>query len=164
MIGRLLGSGDIDRARVATRRMLRWGVMTGIMALLVMGATAPVLPGLFSPDERVVAVASTLLIIAAIWQPVNSIAFTLDGILIGAGDTRFLAWSMALASGVFIPVALVVGALNAGIEWLWFALGVLMVTRVVTLGARYLRGSWAQPGLLRANSMTSSSLSWSKES
>ncbi len=150
MIGRLLGSGDIEGAKAATARMMRWSVMAGVLALVVIGATSSVLPQLFSPDENVVAVASTLLIIAAVWQPVNSIAFTLDGILIGAGDTRFLAWSMALAAGVFIPVALVVGALDAGIEWLWFALGVLMVTRVATLGIRYLRGAWARPGLLQA--------------
>ena len=39
-------------------------------------------------------------------MPLNGAVFALDGILIGAGDTRFLMWGMLAASAVYIPVAL----------------------------------------------------------
>jgi hypothetical protein len=38
---------------------------------------------------------------------------------------RFLAWAMILAAAVFIPAALLILALDAGIGWLWAALGLL---------------------------------------
>jgi MATE family, multidrug efflux pump len=42
-----------------------------------------------------------------------------------ACDMRFLAWAMILAAAVFIPAALLILALDAGIGWLWAALGLL---------------------------------------
>ena len=39
-------------------------------------------------------------------MPLNGAVFALDGILIGAGDTRFLMWGMLAASAVYVPVAL----------------------------------------------------------
>ena len=46
-------------------------------------------------------------------QPANGAVFALDGILIGAGDTRFLMCGMLVAAlGVFVPVALLSLALD----------------------------------------------------
>ena len=39
-------------------------------------------------------------------MPLNGAVFALDGILIGAGDTRFLMWGMLAAAAVYVPVAL----------------------------------------------------------
>ena len=75
------------------------------------------------------ALAGFLLSWVAVLQPLNGVVFVLDGILIGAGDLRFLAWAMAGAAAVFVPAAAAVAALDAGIGWLWAALGLLMVTR-----------------------------------
>ena len=48
-------------------------------------------------------------------QPANGAVFALDGILIGAGDTRFLMYGMLAASlGVFVPIALLSLALDSG--------------------------------------------------
>ena len=64
--------------------------------------------------------------------------FALDGILIGAGDTRYLAGAMVVSLTVFVPAALAAGSL-AG---LWAALDVLMLARLATLGVRFVRGRW----------------------
>ena len=42
----------------------------------------------------------------ALMMPFNGAVFALDGILIGAGDTRFLMWGMLAAAAVYIPIAL----------------------------------------------------------
>ena len=42
----------------------------------------------------------------ALMQPIGALVFALDGILIGAGDTRFLALAMVGAAAVFIPLLL----------------------------------------------------------
>ena len=69
-------------------------------------------------------------------------ARTVIGILIGAGDQRFLAWAMAGAFAVYAPAALMVRLAGGGLGWLWAALGLFMVARWVTLHARFRTDRW----------------------
>lgn len=149
IVGRLLGAGDADGARAAGRRMIEWGVAAGLATGLAVIALRPVLPQLFSTDPEVLALTGSLLWFVAALQPVNAIAFTLDGVLIGAGDQRFLAGAMMAAGVAFAAAALPVLALDLGIAWLWAALGVLMVARAMVLSARFRGGRWAVVGATR---------------
>jgi Na+-driven multidrug efflux pump len=106
-------------------------------------------PLLFTDDPEVLVLASFLLVWVAALQPVNAVAFVLDGVLIGAGDMRFLAGAMILAAAVFIPAALMVLALDAGIGWLWASLGLLMATRASALLARFASDRWIVLGTRR---------------
>ncbi|MGY6500730.1 MAG: MATE family efflux transporter [Acidimicrobiales bacterium] len=146
MIGRLLGAGDAAGARRAAARMLRWGVVAGVGSGAVVAALSGVLPRVFSPDPDVVALTATLLVAVAILQPVGAVVFVLDGVLIGAGDMRFLAWAMSLAAAVFVPLALLVGANDMSAVWLWVAFGVLMAVRMATLAWRFSTDRWAVVG------------------
>ncbi len=149
MVGRLLGAGDAEGARTASRRMVEWGVVAGLGFALVVVALAGVLPRLFSDDEQVVRLAASLLVWVAVLQPVNAVVFVLDGVLIGAGDLRFLARAMSLAALAFVPVAVGVRLLDLGIGWLWAAIALLMVVRLVTLERRWRGGAWAVVGAER---------------
>ncbi|HET6834771.1 MAG TPA: MATE family efflux transporter [Acidimicrobiales bacterium] len=149
MVGRALGAGDGPAARDAGRRMIEWGVALGALVGVLVAALRTVLPHLFSDDAQVLALASFLLVWVAALQPLNAVAFVLDGVLIGAGDMRFLAWAMIAAAAVFIPAALMVLALDAGIGWLWAALALLMATRASTLLARFASGRWIVLGARR---------------
>ena len=60
------------------------------------------LPDLFSNDPAVISLVALLFIHVALWQPIAGIVFALDGILIGAGDLRFLAIAMVAATAVLI--------------------------------------------------------------
>lgn len=146
MMGRFLGADDEEGAHEAGRRVLQWGVAVGFVALVVFGAGAPFLPDLFTNDAAVASLASIALIHLALMQPINGIVFALDGILIGAGDMRFLAWAMAGAAVVFIPLALAVPALSLGLGWLWGAIWVLMVTRGIALLWRFQSNRWVVTG------------------
>jgi putative MATE family efflux protein len=149
MVGRALGAGDGRAARDAGRRMIEWGVALGALVGLLVALLRTVLPHLFTDDAQVLALAGFLLLWVAALQPVNAVAFVLDGVLIGAGDMRFLAWAMILAAAVFISAALLVLALDAGIGWLWASLGLLMVTRSSTLLARFASDRWVVLGARR---------------
>jgi putative MATE family efflux protein len=149
MVGRALGAGDGAAARDAGRRMIEWGVALGVLVGVLVALLRTVLPHLFTDDAEVLALAGFLLLWVAALQPVNAVAFVLDGVLIGAGDMRFLAWAMIFAAAVFIPAALLVLALDAGIGWLWASLGLLMVTRSSTLLARFASGRWVVLGARR---------------
>jgi Na+-driven multidrug efflux pump len=101
-----------------------------------------VLPHVFTDDDAVRRLASFILLWVAALQPVNGVVFALDGLLIGAGDQRYLARSMVLSLACFVPVAASVLVLDLGIGWLWAAIGVLMVARLVTALARWRGTAW----------------------
>ncbi|MDE0604911.1 MAG: MATE family efflux transporter [bacterium] len=149
MIGRFLGANELDHARAAGRRMIEWGLATGLAATIVLLATRPWLPLVFSSDEAVLSLVGFLMLHLAFIQPINGVVFALDGVLIGAGDMRFLAVAMAGAAAVFIPLALWVMAADAGIGWLWGAMWALMAARLVALLWRFATPRWLVPGAVR---------------
>lgn len=149
MIGRALGSGDAELARQLGRRMIQWGWWAGVLLGAVVLVTSPVVPSIFSNDPAVTGLAAFLLIHVALWQPLNGIVFALDGILIGAGDLRFLAYGMWLASIVLIGGAFGVLAFDLGIGWLWGALGAWMVVRAGVLLWRFRTEAWQVTGAVR---------------
>jgi putative MATE family efflux protein len=149
MIGRLLGASELDEARAAGRRMIEWGFASGLAFAAVLLATRPWLPLVFSSDEAVLSLVGFLMLHLALLQPVNGVVFALDGVLIGAGDMRFLAVAMTGAAAVFIPLALWVMAADAGIGWLWGAMWALMAARLVALLWRFTSSHWLVPGAVR---------------
>jgi putative MATE family efflux protein len=146
MIGRLLGAGRVEEARAVGRRMVGWGVVAGVLFGLAVGGGRHVLPGIFTGDGEVVAVTAFVLVFVAVLQPLNGVVFVLDGVLIGAGDMRFLAVAMVGAAAVFVPAAAAVLVLGLGIGWLWAAIGLLMTARLVALGARFAGDAWMVTG------------------
>jgi putative MATE family efflux protein len=142
IIGLRLGGGDAEGARAAGRRMLEWGVVAGIVLGVAVLVLRPFLPGLFTDDPEVLALAGFLLWFVAVLQPVNGAVFVLDGLLIGASDMRFLAWAMVGAMAVFVPAASAVLILDLGIGWLWVAIGLLMSARLVGTGWRFHSDRW----------------------
>lgn len=149
MIGGALGADDAEGARRLGRRMIGWGWWAGCALGAAMLATSPLLPHVFSNDPAVISVAGFLMLHVALWQPVNGVAFALDGVLIGAGDLRFLACGMWLASSVLVAGGLLVLTTGAGIGWLWAALGAWMTVRVVTLLWRFATPAWQVTGAVR---------------
>ncbi|HZE05362.1 MAG TPA: MATE family efflux transporter, partial [Solirubrobacteraceae bacterium] len=142
IIARRLGSGDGAGARDAARRMIGWALVVGLMFAIVLLAGTDLIPRAFSSDPAVWGRAAAAWPLFALMQPVAAVVFALDGILIGAGDSRYLAGAMVVSLAVFVPVALVASTL-AG---LWVALDVLMVVRLLTLAVRFARGRWAVLG------------------
>lgn len=149
LIGTRLGAEDAAGARAVARRILEWGLLLGLAAMVIALAARPWLPALFTEDPSVIEIAGPLLIVLAIMQPINGLVFALDGILIGAGDLRFLAIAMPIAAVSFLPLAALVLVLDAGIVWLWAALCIFMLARVVVLGWRFFTDRWLVVGAVR---------------
>jgi len=149
IIGKELGAGDVDEARSMGRRMLWLGLLAGLVLGVAVLALHTLLPHVFSSDERVLALAGFLLIHVAVLQPINGVVFVLDGILIGAGDLRYMAGAMVGAAAVFAAGGTAVIVLGLGIGWLWAAIGVFMIARLAGLGFRFRTGRWAVPGARR---------------
>jgi putative MATE family efflux protein len=146
MVGGMLGAGDAAGARAASVRMIGWSVLAGGLFGLVLLALGDVIPRAFTGDEAVVAQAHEIWWIFALLMPLNGAVFALDGILIGAGDTRFLMWGMLSAAAVYVPVALLALDQGWGIKGVWAGLAGLIVVRLVTCGARFAGSRWALTG------------------
>jgi Na+-driven multidrug efflux pump len=143
--GRALGAGDAVSARALTRRMIQWGLVSGVLSGLALAATAPWLGRLFSNDPAVWDLLVPVLLVAAIGQPVAGVVFVLDGVLIGAGDGCYLARAGLVVLIVYAPLALL--ASSSDLTWLWVVFaGGFMVARAVVLLARQHGNGWLVVG------------------
>jgi putative MATE family efflux protein len=150
IVGRSLGGGDADGAYDAARRMIGWAVAAGAVFGLILLVLIDVLPRAFTSDPAVVDRAQEIWPLFALMQPANGAVFALDGILIGAGDTRFLMWAMLAASLlVFVPIALLSLAFDWGIVGVWVGLVALIATRLGTCWWRFAGRRWAVTGARR---------------
>lgn len=150
IIGRYLGAEDVPGARAATRRMVEWGIGSGVLLGLLVVVARPLYVPLFTPDPAVQAQLDTVLLLLALCQPVSGLVFVLDGVLMGAGDGTFLAWAMVATLAVFAPVALAVPALGGGLAGLWWAMNLFMLVRGGFLWWRARGGRWLVTGAVRA--------------
>jgi putative MATE family efflux protein len=149
IVGRSLGAGDRSGARAAARRMIEWGVIAGLVLGAAIALASPVLATIFSHDHAVRHDVVPVLWIVAGMQPMNGVVFVLDGVLIGAGESRYLALAMLAATAVFVPAAIAVDALGGGLVALWGALTLFMVARLVGMSRRYLGDHWLVAGASR---------------
>jgi putative MATE family efflux protein len=147
LVARTLGAGDAHGAHAAAWRVIGWSAAVGALVGAVMLALTGVLPHAFTDDPAVLDRARAVWPLFALMQPLAGIAFALDGILIGAGDTRFLMWSMlGSALAVYVPIALAALHFGWGITGVWWGLLALIAVRVATTGARFLGRRWAVIG------------------
>jgi Na+-driven multidrug efflux pump len=118
-------------------------VVTG----LLLAVAAPVTGVLFTPDAEVQSVLTVALWVLAASQPVAGYVFVLDGVLIGAGDAKYLAVAGVVNLAAYLPLLFAVplagasgGAALVGV-WAAFSLG-YMLARAVTLGLRARTDRW----------------------
>lgn len=146
IIGHALGAGEVALGRAMTRRMVLWGVVCGVVFGALVWLTRPLYVDLFSPDPQVQELVGQVLLVVAAVTPVAGVVFVLDGVLIGAGDGRYLALAGLLALLAYLPLALTVHGLAAGLVWLWAAYAAFIVARMVTLVLRARGDAWVRVG------------------
>ncbi|WP_338403946.1 MATE family efflux transporter [Cellulosimicrobium arenosum] len=151
LVGFGLGAGDVPRVRGVLRRTLQWGVAAGAVIGVVMAAGGWWFALLFTSDPQVRTAVALGMAVCGALMPMAGWVFVLDGVLIGAGDGRFLAWAGMVTLVVYAPVALAVrhwapdGA--PGLAWLWLAFaGVFMAARALTTGLRARGTTWMTTG------------------
>jgi putative MATE family efflux protein len=148
LIGAELGAGRAAQARWLAERIAFIGLCSGIGFAVVIGLGAPVLPRLFSSDPGVYAQAMRAWPWFAGMQPLAGVVFALDGVLIGAGDVRYmrnLTFVAALCG--FLPAVWTAYLVRLGLAGVWAGLTLFVVIRLVALLTRLRSGHWAVVGV-----------------
>lgn len=158
LTGRDLGRGDVAAVRETTTIMVSWGVGAGVVLGGLVVALHGVLPRLFTPDPQVQRALAAALVVVGLSQVVAGYVFVLDGVLIGAGDGRWLAGGMLVVLALYLPIVLSVqwtggwwagGDAAARTAVLWVAFTGFMVIRGVVLWWRARSDAWMVTGAQR---------------
>jgi putative MATE family efflux protein len=150
LVGAALGAGDAATARDVARRVTIAGGVAGVAFALLAAAGSAVVPGWFTPDPQVHEQA------AIVWPwfvgllPFAGVVFALDGVLIGAGDVRFLR-NITLVSALlgFLPTIWLAYGLSLGLGGVWAGLALFILLRFVTMVWRWRSARWAVVGAVR---------------
>lgn len=142
-----LGAGRPVRALVL--RLSKWGVLAALAFGVVFAAASSLLPHLFGTDPAMHHAATGALIAAGVLMPIGGLVFILDGVLIGAGENRYLAVAGVATLVLYLPALGALlwwvqsnGPLNdqsqaTALLWLWIAFaGWFMLVRAVANGVK----------------------------
>ena len=143
------GAGAVS-VEAVLRRTLGWGAATGAVIGVVLAAASPWLPWLFTSEAAVASAARPALLVAASAMPLAGAVFLFDGILMGAGDGRYLAGAGLVTLVPYAPLAVAVAhglpaavSPAGGLAWLWAAFAwVFMGARGLTTGLRVRGTAW----------------------
>jgi MATE family multidrug resistance protein len=151
-VGHALGRGDRDALRRAAFAGYALVLGTQLITAATLLAGNETIAGLYSADPAVVALAATLLLMAAAFQFPDGLQVLSMGALRGLKDTRVPMLIAALAYwGIGMPLG---AALGLGVEgWIaargpqgmWIGLIAGLCVAAVLLGWRFLRRSRAMP-------------------
>lgn len=147
LVGAGLGGGDVASVRAVLRRCLQWGMAVGAAIGVVVIALSGILGRVFTSAPEVLAILPLTLIVLGISVPLGAAVFVLDGVLIGAGDARYLALTGIVNLAAFVPMAIAVllwgpsDAIGLALLMAAFALGYL-AARLATLWPRARSDAW----------------------
>ncbi|MEO5988075.1 MAG: MATE family efflux transporter [Candidatus Eisenbacteria bacterium] len=139
LVGRAVGAGDAPRARRAAIASMIAGVVFMAFSAIALGSIPRSLARAYTNDAAVIAMAASLLPIAAVFQVFDALQVVSIGVLRGVGDTRTPLivnllgyWVLALPLGLWLAFRA-----GQGPQGLWWGLvaglatvGVVLATRV----------------------------------
>ena len=152
MVGRSLGSGRPERARQETWSAIHLLLAYILLVDLLFIFAPEITLALFIPDngdaalyEPVVTTAIYLLRIIACYLFFDALYMIFSGVLRGAGDTRFIMWSVGLASVLCFLLPLFIGLelYGRGIYFSWGCVLFFIISLFLVSSFRYRSGKWS---------------------
>ncbi|MCC3762174.1 MATE family efflux transporter [Glycomyces sp. TRM65418] len=149
LIGADLGAGRPEAARASARRLTVVGFGYGTVFLLAVLALLPVLPDLFTSEAAVHEQLGRVWPWLVLLLPVAGVVFALDGVLIGAGDLRFMRNMTVVSIASGLPFTWLTLVFGWGLTGIWGGIAVYMLVRLGLLLWRLRSGAWAVTGAER---------------
>ncbi len=144
LVAKYLGAAQKEKAIAMGKTLILCGAVAGlIFGVAFLGAQDAIASFFTNSTDVKLLLGAGVILLVALFQPLNGIVFVLDGLLIGARDTRFLMWAMLVgALGIFVPISWMSLHWGWGLTGIWIGVGALMSWRLVTLLYRFFSRSW----------------------
>ena len=157
-VGFYLGQGSTEQAQVATRTGIAVGICMAMLTALFTITFREPIALLYNSDPAVIALATHLMLLAAIYQISDSVQVVGSGVLRGYKDTRaifyitFTAyWVLGLPCGYVLALTdLVVTRMGPAGFWIGFIIGLSAAAVMMMLRVRWLQRQPAALILQRA--------------
>lgn len=136
--GRLLGAKDYSGLWLLTKRVIGYNLIVAAL-LMILGAILYRQSGiLFSKEAPVLEVFYSIFYFVILMQPLNTMAFTLDAIFKGLGETGYLRNTLLGATFLgFLPFIYIGRYLDWGVTGIWISFCVWMLFRASALIIKY---------------------------
>lgn len=147
LVGKLLGANALDVAAALARRILFAGLGLGVSFAVVLGVGSEVIPALFTGDDAVREQAGELWPWLVLMMPINGVLFALDGVLLGAGDLRFMR-NVTIAAALlgYLPMSLATAQFDWGLAGIWLGLSAFIWVRFAAGLVRWMGRRWLVGG------------------
>jgi len=144
LVAKHLGAHRSETATRMGRTLIVCGGVAGLsFSALFIAAESSIIRFFTASPEVIAAIGGGLFLLVALMQPLNGVVFVIDGLLIGARDTRFLMWAMlAGGCGVFIPISWLALNYGWGLAGILIGLSALMLWRCATNVFRFTGRKW----------------------
>lgn len=147
LVGAALGAGQLAHARSVAWRVTIFSTLASALLAGVFAVGASVIPSIFTDDRSVLDAIGVPWWFMVAQLPVAGIVFALDGVLLGAGDAKFMRNATLISALVgFLPLIWLSLAYGWGLLGIWAGLSTFMVLRLVFVGWRAFSGRWLVPG------------------
>jgi putative MATE family efflux protein len=147
LVGAALGAGQLAHAKSVAWRVTLFSTVAAAVLALVFAVGASVLPGVFTSDRSVLEQIAVPWWFMVAQLPVAGIVFALDGVLLGAGDAKFMRNATLISALVgFLPLIWLSLIFGWGLFGIWAGLSTFMVLRLAFVGWRAFSGRWMVPG------------------
>ncbi|THV31249.1 MATE family efflux transporter [Glycomyces paridis] len=150
LIGADLGAGRPEVAKASAKRLTIVGLGYGTAFLVAVLVSLPVLPGLFTTDEGVREQLGAIWPWLVLLLPIAGVVFALDGVLIGAGDLKFMRNMTVVAIASGLPFTWLTLVFGWGLAGIWSGIAVFMLVRLGLILWRLRSGDWAVTGAERS--------------
>ena len=147
LVGAALGAGQAAHAKSVAWRVTAFSAVAATVLALVLAVGATVLPELFTNDRAVLDAIGVPWWFLVAQLPVAGVVFGLDGVLLGAGDAKFMRNATVISAlAGFLPLIWLSLVFGWGLAGIWSGLSTFLVLRLAFVGWRAFSGRWTVLG------------------
>ena len=155
LVGNRLGASDREGVHDVLGKTIRWGIIAGAVFGVLLIAASPFFPLALTSDPVVQSMLTPVFVVLGLAMPLGGYVFVLDGVLMGAGDGRYLAITGLINVAAVVPFFWLTLAVAGGSSVVWLGVTALQASvgfgylgaRALTLGLRAHGDKWMVMGV-----------------